>query len=119
MAQRASKSKARAVFVDENCHPQNIAVIKTRSAPLDIEVIVGAPEDLKADEVFAAVFQYPGTYGHVRDFTDLITALHDANALGIVVADPMALTLLKEPGAMDADIAVGKGAVARHHAERD
>ena len=107
MAQRASKSKARAVFVDENCHPQNIAVIKTRSAPLDIEVIVGAPEDLKADEVFAAVFQYPGTYGHVRDFTDLITALHDANALGIVIADPMALTLLKEPGAMGADIAVG------------
>ncbi|MEO9823054.1 MAG: aminomethyl-transferring glycine dehydrogenase [Paracoccaceae bacterium] len=107
MAQRVAKSKAKSVFVDENCHPQNIAVIKTRAAPLDIEVIVGCPDDLNADAVFAAVFQYPGTFGHVRDFTDQITALHDAKALGIVIADPLALTLLKEPGEMGADIAVG------------
>ncbi|MCV2880448.1 aminomethyl-transferring glycine dehydrogenase [Actibacterium sp. XHP0104] len=107
MAQRVAKSKAQAFFVDENCHPQNIAVIQTRAEPLDIEVIVGAPEDLNPEQVFGAIFQYPGTHGHVRDFTDQIAALHAANALGIVVADPMALTLLKEPGAMGADIAVG------------
>ena len=63
MAQRVAKSKATAFFVDENCHPQNIAVIKTRAAPLGIEVIVGAPEDLDPEAVFGAVFQYPGTYG--------------------------------------------------------
>ncbi|MEM7718837.1 MAG: aminomethyl-transferring glycine dehydrogenase [Pseudomonadota bacterium] len=107
MAQRVAKSKAKAVFIDENCHPQNIAVMQTRAGPLGIDCIVGAPEDLEAKTVFAAIFQYPGTYGHVRDFTDQITALHDAKALGIVIADPMALTLLKEPGAMGADIAVG------------
>ncbi len=107
MAQRVAKSKATAFFVDENCHPQNIAVIQTRAEPLGIEVIVGAPEDLNAEEVFAAVFQYPGTYGHVRDFTDQIAALHAAKAIGIVIADPLALTLLKEPAAMGADIAVG------------
>jgi len=107
MAQRVAKSKAKAFFVDENCHPQNIAVIRTRAAPLGIEVIVGAPEDLQADQVFAAVFQYPGTYGHVRDFTAQMEALHGAKAIGIVDADPLALTLLKEPGAMGADIAVG------------
>lgn len=107
MAQRVAKSKAKAFFVDENCHPQNIAVIQTRAAPLGIEVIVGNPDSLEADKVFAAVFQYPGTYGHVRDFTTQIDALHAAKALGIVIADPMALCLLKEPGAMGADIAVG------------
>ena len=107
MAERTAKSKSKTFFIDENCHPQNIEVMKTRAAPLGIEVIVGAPEDLVAENVFAAVFQYPGTYGHVRDFTAEIAALHEAKALGIVIADPLALTLLKEPGAMGADIAVG------------
>ena len=107
MAQRVAKSKATAFFVDENCHPQNIEVIQTRAKPLGIEVIVGDPDQLDAGAVFGAIFQYPGTYGHIRDFTDQMTALHDAKAIGIVAADPLALTLLKEPGAMGADIAVG------------
>ncbi|MDG1339595.1 MAG: aminomethyl-transferring glycine dehydrogenase [Paracoccaceae bacterium] len=107
MAQRVSKTKANAFFVDENCHPQNIAVMKTRAAPLDIEIIVGAPEDLDASAVFGAIFQYPGTYGGLHDFTDPIADLHANKAIGIIAADPLALTLLKEPGAMDADIAVG------------
>ncbi|WP_243612622.1 aminomethyl-transferring glycine dehydrogenase [Shimia aestuarii] len=107
MAQRVSKSKAKAFFVDRDCHPQNIAVIQTRAKPLGIEVIVGNPDKLEADKVFGAIFQYPGTYGHVRDFTDHIAALHEAKAIGIISADPLSLTLLKEPGAMGADIAVG------------
>ncbi|SEW29392.1 glycine dehydrogenase [Aliiroseovarius sediminilitoris] len=108
MGQRIAKSKATKFFVDEGCHPQNIAVMKTRAAPLGIEIVIGDPEqDLVADEVFGAIFQYPGTYGRVRDFTDQITALHEAKAVGIVSADPLALTVLKEPGAMGADIAVG------------
>ncbi|GAA6202390.1 aminomethyl-transferring glycine dehydrogenase [Aquicoccus sp. SU-CL01552] len=107
MAQRVAKSKAKAFFIDENCHPQNIAVMRTRAAPLGIEVIVDAPENLAADKVFAAIFQYPGTYGHLGDFSAPIAALHDNKAVAIVAADPMALTLLKEPGAMGADIAVG------------
>ncbi len=107
MAQRVAKSKAKAFFVDRDCHPQNIAVIQTRAAPLGIEVIVGNPDKMKADEVFGALFQYPGTYGHVRDFTAHISALHDAQGIAIVSADPLALTLLKEPGEMGADIAVG------------
>ncbi|MBV1926368.1 MAG: aminomethyl-transferring glycine dehydrogenase, partial [Rhodobacteraceae bacterium] len=107
MAQRVSKSKVTAFFVDENCHPQNIAVMQTRAAPLDIEIIVDSPDNLDASAVFGAVFQYPGTNGHLRDFTDEITALHENKAIGIISADPLALTLLKEPGAMGADIAVG------------
>lgn len=107
MAQRVAKSKAGAFFVDHRCHPQNIEVIKTRAAPLEIEVIVGDPADLKADQVFGAIFQYPGTYGDLHDFSAPIAALHEAGAIGIVAADILALTLLKEPGAMGADIAVG------------
>ncbi|MCA8884581.1 MAG: aminomethyl-transferring glycine dehydrogenase subunit GcvPA, partial [Rhodobacteraceae bacterium] len=107
MAQRVAKSKATAFFVDENCHPQNIAVMQTRAAPLGIEVIVGAPADLDPSQVFGAIFQYPGTYGGLTDFSGPIAALHDAQAIGVMVADPLALTILKEPGAMGADIAVG------------
>ncbi|MAY33958.1 MAG: glycine dehydrogenase (aminomethyl-transferring) [Rhodovulum sp.] len=107
MAQRVAKSKSTRFFVDENCHPQNIAVMKTRAAPLGIEIVVGSPDDLNAEEVFGAIFQYPGTYGHIRDFTAEMDALHAAKGIGIVIADPMALLMLKEPGAMGADIAVG------------
>ena len=57
--------------------------------------------------MFGAIFQYPGTYGHVRDFTPLMEKLHAAGAIGIVIADPLALCLLKSPGEMGADIAVG------------
>ncbi len=107
MAERCAKSKARAFFVDEGCHPQTIAVIRTRALPLDIQVIVGAPEALDPATVFGAIFQYPGTLGHVRDFSAEIAALHAAKAIAVVATDLLALCLLKEPGAMGADIAVG------------
>ena len=107
MAQRVSKSKSRTFFIDENCHPQNIAVMQTRAAPLGLEVIVGDPGAMPTEGVFGGIFQYPGTYGDICDFTDQIAVLHEMKALGIVIADPLALTLLKEPGAMGADIAVG------------
>ena len=107
MAERCAKSKARTFFVDHACHPQTIDVIKTRAAPLGITVVVGAPETMVAEQVFAAIFQYPGTYGHVRDYSPEIAALHGAKAIGIVATDLLALTMLKEPGAMGADIAVG------------
>ncbi|WP_299553712.1 aminomethyl-transferring glycine dehydrogenase [uncultured Tateyamaria sp.] len=107
MAQRVSKSKVTGFFVDENCHPQNIAVMKTRAQPLGIAITVGSPDDLDPSTVFGAIFQYPGTYGHIRDFTTQIEGLHEHKAIGIISADPLSLTLLKEPGAMGADIAVG------------
>ncbi|MCU0901061.1 MAG: aminomethyl-transferring glycine dehydrogenase [Cypionkella sp.] len=107
MAERSAKSKARGFFVDRNCHPQTIAVIRTRAEPLGITVIVGDPAQMDASAVFAAIFQYPGTYGHVTDFTDQIAALHAAKALAIVATDLLALTMLREPGAMGADIAIG------------
>ena len=107
MAERSAKSKARGFFVDHNCHPQTIAVIETRAAPLGINVVVGDPVDMDPSAVFGAIFQYPGTYGHVRDLTDDIARLHATKALAIVATDLLALTMLVEPGAMGADIAIG------------
>jgi len=107
MAQRVAKSKSTLFFIDQECHPQNIAVMQTRAQPLGIEVIVGDPRTMDATKFFGAIFQYPGTHGHLLDFTPQIAALHGAGAVGIVIADPMALMILKEPGAMGADIAVG------------
>ncbi|MGV1804027.1 aminomethyl-transferring glycine dehydrogenase [Agrobacterium vitis] len=108
MAERVAKSKAKSFFVDSNCHPQTIAVIQTRAEPLGWGVVVGNPfTDLNPGEVFGALFQYPGTHGHVSDFTPLINALHNAQAIAAVAADPLALLLLKSPGEMGADIAIG------------
>ena len=107
MAERTAKSKSRAFFVDRFCHPQTIAVIRTRAEPLGITIIEDMVENLDPTAVFGAIFQYPGSYGHVRDFTAEIAALHAAKAIAIVATDLLALCMLKEPGAMGADIAVG------------
>lgn len=107
MAQRVARSRARAFFVDRHCHPQTIGVIKTRAAPLGIEIIIGAPGDLVAEDVFGAIFQYPDTYGEIRDLGAQCDALHAAGAIAIFATDLLALCLLREPGAMGADIAIG------------
>ena len=108
MCQLVAKSKATAFFVDANCHPQTIALIETRAAPLGWKVIVGNPfTDLDPVDVFGAIFQYPGTHGHVSDFSGLISRLHQTGAIAAVAADLLALTLLKSPGEMGADIAIG------------
>jgi len=108
LCQRSAKSKANAFFVDSECHPQVIALIETRAEPLGWKVIVGNPfTDLDPVDVFGALFQYPGTHGAIRDFTGLIARLHQTGALAAISADPLALTLLKSPGDMGADIAIG------------
>ena len=108
MARRVATSKANAFFVDKDCLPQTIAVVKTRAEPLGWTVIVGDPfTDLKPDAVFGALFQYPGVCGACHDFSEPIAKLHSAGSIAVIAADPLALTLLKSPGEMGADIAVG------------
>jgi glycine dehydrogenase len=108
LAHRVTKSKSEAFFVDEECLPQTIAVLKTRAEPMGWKIIVGDPfKDLDPAAVFGAIFQYPGVCGEFRDFSTIVVDLHAAKALAIVAADPLALTLLKPPGEMGADIAIG------------
>jgi glycine dehydrogenase len=108
LCRRGSKAGPNAFFVDRDCHPQTIAVVRTRAEPMGWEVVVGDPfSDLDPTAVFGALFQYPGTCGTCHDFTDVIARLHETGALACVAADPLALTLLKPPGEMGADVAVG------------
>ncbi|MDG6773303.1 aminomethyl-transferring glycine dehydrogenase [Thiomicrorhabdus sp. ZW0627] len=108
LCQRMSKSKGKVFLVAEDCHPQNIAVVKTRAEPLGIEVVVANPFERIDDlDLFGVLLQYPGTDGKVKDYTDLIERAHQKKALVAVSADLLSLTLLKPPGEMEADVVVG------------
>ena len=94
--------------MDQDCHAQTVAVIRTRAEPLGWSVIVGDPATyLDPARVFGAIFQYPGSSGAIRDHRELIQRLHAAGALAIFAADPLALTLLMPPGELGADISIG------------
>ncbi len=108
LAHRAGKSKSETFFVDADTHPQTIAVLRTRSEPIGIELVIGDPHtDLDPAKVFAALLSYPGSSGEVRPLAPVISRLHDASALAVVTTDLLALVLLESPGALGADIAVG------------
>src|SRR5437763_4296033 len=108
MSHRVVKSRANAFFVDADCHPQTIAVVRTRAEPLDWSIKVGDPlKNLEPAAVFGALLQYPGSSGEIRDFRAVISALHASGALAVKAADPLALALLTAPGELGADIAIG------------
>ena len=97
-----------AFFVANNCHPQTIEVVRTRAKPLGIEIVTGDFSQFTFnDTVFGALVQYPATDGAVFDYESFAQAAHDAGALLVIAADILALTLLKPPGEMGADVAVG------------
>ncbi|WP_234086608.1 aminomethyl-transferring glycine dehydrogenase [Azonexus sp. R2A61] len=107
MARRVSKSKSNRFLIDANCFPQTVDVIKTRAAYFGFELVIAAVDSQKDQEFFGALLQYPGDNGEVRDLTDSIAALKAKGATVAVASDLMALVLLKSPGAMGADIALG------------
>ncbi|MFB9238309.1 aminomethyl-transferring glycine dehydrogenase [Plantactinospora siamensis] len=108
LARRASKSRSSVYVVDADTLPQTYAVIASRAEPLGIEV---RTVDVDADELPAEFFglhlQYPGAGGAVRDHGRLVEAAHRVGALVTVAADLLALTLLRPPGEIGADIAAG------------
>ncbi|QPF82764.1 aminomethyl-transferring glycine dehydrogenase [Bradyrhizobium genosp. L] len=108
LAERHSQVKAKAFFVDKEVHPQTLAVMRTRAAPLGWALIVGDPlTELDKTDVVGALLQYPGTTGAVRDLRPAIAGLRAKGALAIVAADLLALTQIASPGELGADIAVG------------
>src|SRR5438067_1716094 len=95
-------------FVADNCHPQTIAVVRTRAKPLGIEIVTDNFSDFKFEEtIFGALVQYPATDGAVYEYEKFAKATHDAGALLVVAGDILALTLLKPPGEFGADVAIG------------
>ncbi len=107
MARRVSKSKSNLFFVDEACFPQTIDVIKTRAGFFGFELVFGAPNEAAQQEVFGALFQYPNDKGEISDLSGPIEAVKSRHGVVAVASDLMALVLLKSPGAMGADIALG------------
>jgi glycine dehydrogenase len=112
LAKRSVKSKSNVFLVSGDCHPQTIEVIKTRAAPLGIEVKVSTvsetlPHLMASCEFFGVLAQYPATTGHVHDLRPLAGHAHQCDAAFCVAADLLALTLLAPPGEWDADIVCG------------
>jgi glycine dehydrogenase len=108
MSRRLSKSTANSIFVDRDCHPQTIAVIKTRARSLGYDVIVADPfHDLEQHDFFALLVQYPGGKGEIKDLAAVTKIAQAKSALVTVAADLLALVLLKPPAEFGVDIVVG------------
>ena len=102
------KSAANTLLVSATCHPQTIAVVQTRADALDVTVIVAPESEMQPGaEVFGLLVQSPDTAGVLHDHAGLIEQAHAAGALVIVATDLLALTLVRPPGEIGADIAVG------------
>jgi glycine dehydrogenase len=112
MAYAAKGADDRKLFwVAETCHPQTIAVVRTRAEAVGIDVAVGDPRAFDPASLpgkpFGALVQYPDTYGAVNEWREFGERVHAAGALFIMAADPLALALLVPPGELGADIALG------------
>jgi len=106
LCQRMSKSKSLRFFVDSDCLPQTIEIIKTRAEPVGIEVVIGDSHQVP-DDLFGALLQYPGASGEIRNFRALIQQLQGQGALVVMAADILSLVLLESPGSLGADVAIG------------
>lgn len=106
---RSSNGKGRRFLVSNNCHPQTIQVVQTRAEPLGIEVALW--DDTKGisdwNSVLGILAQYPGSDGAIVDHQSLLDQAHQHGALTVVATDLLALSLLKPPGSLGADMVVG------------
>ena len=109
LCQRVDKNKLNKIFISKNCNPQTIDVVKTRAEPFNLEVIIGNDEDISSVEgdVLCALYQYPNTYGEISGVENFIKNTQSKNGKAILISDLLALTVLKPPGEMGADIVVG------------
>merc|ERR1719326_2716252 len=111
MAMRLRRAKGTArVMIDAACHPQTIDIVKARAANFDVEVIVASLDEMvisDSHDLVCLLVQYPGTDGIARDFSAMAEKVHEKKGYVIAACDPLALTLMKPPAKLGADIAVG------------
>jgi glycine dehydrogenase len=107
MARRITRGSASRFFVHHDVHPQTLAVLHTRAEPVGVELVVGDVEQLDGDGFFGALFGYPTSTGGVTDWTGAIERAHELGAQAIVATDLLACVLLRSPGDLGADIAIG------------
>lgn len=109
MAWAAARKKKGVFFVADDCHPQTIAVVRTRAEGMGIELRVGPADtvDFTGGDVCGVLVQYPNTYGEIHDYRDLAERAHGGGALVVAAADILSLTVLASPATWGADIAIG------------
>lgn len=102
------KAGASKFFVSKDCLPQNIDLLKTRSEPMGIELVIGTHKEFNfSEDFFGALLQYPDVNGTIHDYRSFVERAHDAEVLVAVAADIMSLVLLTPPGEWGADVVVG------------
>ena len=107
LAKRISKNKSDSFFVDKNCFEQTIAVLETRAKPFGIVLEIGDPQDFEEKDFFGILVQYPNKFGDIKDFSKLSNYCKKNKSLLVCATDLMALTLIKPPGEIGADIVIG------------
>ncbi|XP_003745096.1 glycine dehydrogenase (decarboxylating), mitochondrial [Galendromus occidentalis] len=102
-------TKKRKFYVSDKVHPQTIGVVETRASAMGIEVLVKNLDevDFSTKDACGMLFQYPDTEGAINNYHDLIEKCHDGGALAVCAADILSLTILRPPGELGADVAVG------------
>jgi glycine dehydrogenase len=108
-SKKGSKKDSHKFFVDENTFPQVIDLLRTRSAPIGVELIVGdvSKVDITDAHLFGVYIQNPNNNGEIKDYTAFIAAAHEKELFVVMGADLMSLLLVKSPGEMGADVVVG------------
>jgi len=106
---KGTRKNANTFFVSDTCHPQVIDVVQGRAKGIGIDILIGDAEtfDFTDSDVYGVLIQNPGTRGEVKDYTDLIAALHGQDIKVCINTDLLSLALVKSPGEMGADVAVG------------
>ncbi|MDG2473006.1 MAG: aminomethyl-transferring glycine dehydrogenase [Pseudomonadales bacterium] len=108
LAKRSAKNKSNTFFVDQDCLPQTIEVVKTRAHAAGYELYIGDPKtEANSADYFGLLLQYPGCSGEVTNFEQVIENAHAHKSLVIMAADIMSLVILKSPGQLGADVVVG------------
>ncbi|MDA9344784.1 aminomethyl-transferring glycine dehydrogenase [Flavobacteriales bacterium] len=108
MSRKKKKSGANKFFVSELCYPQTIDVIKNRSEPLNIELIIGNHNVVEiTEEYFGVLLQYPAKYGEVLDYSSFVLNAKEKEVGVAVAADLLSLSILTPPGEWGADVVVG------------
>ena len=96
------------LFVDEAIFAQTKSVLQTRATPIGVELVTGDFKTATLDNTFfGAILQYPNANGAIQDYSSFIDQVHQLGGMVILVADLLALTVLKSPGELNADVAVG------------
>lgn len=104
----SKKKDANKFFVSDECFPQTIDILKTRSEPRGIELVIGDYKTAElTDDMFGALVQYPTQYGVINDYKDFFEKAHAKNICTVCAADILSLAILKPPGEFGADVAVG------------